>query len=158
MIVCQVNWTATYRTDSTIVAPYGRFASYADVSPLPVTTTSLRSYAVGKTKLVAWFASNCDAKNGRLDYVHELMTYIGASPNGAFVSFFSKQYIYSIARYRDVFSGGFFVHFSIESINLEILIINEHIRASYFPKFVKFVIDIPVVCNIVRGMIDATPS
>jgi len=34
------------------------------------------SLFVGKTKLVAWFVSNCNAVNGRENYVNELRQYI----------------------------------------------------------------------------------
>lgn len=35
-----------------------------------------RNYALNKTKKVAWFVSNCGARNGRLNYAHELQKYI----------------------------------------------------------------------------------
>lgn len=35
-----------------------------------------QNYAANKTKKVAWFASNCDAKNNRLSYALELQKYI----------------------------------------------------------------------------------
>ena len=34
------------------------------------------NYAANKTKKVAWFVSNCGAKNGRLQYAQELAKYI----------------------------------------------------------------------------------
>ena len=34
------------------------------------------NYAENKTKKVAWFVSNCGAKNGRLQYAQELAKYI----------------------------------------------------------------------------------
>ena len=70
----RVNWTATYRTDSTIVAPYERFVHFANVTQLP--EKPARNYAIGKTKMAAWFVSNCDTTNGRLKYVEELQKYI----------------------------------------------------------------------------------
>ena len=69
-----VNWTATYRTDSTIVAPYERFVPFANVTKLPEKPT--RNYALGKTKQAAWFVSNCGTSNGRLQYVQELQKYM----------------------------------------------------------------------------------
>ena len=36
-----------------------------------------RNYAANKTKQVAWFVSNCGARNGRLNYARELGKYIG---------------------------------------------------------------------------------
>jgi len=72
----QVNWTATYRLDSTLVAPYERFTYFANYSGrLP--DTAGRDVKAGKTRHVAWFASNCHASNGRTAYVDELQQYIG---------------------------------------------------------------------------------
>ena len=65
-----VNWSSSYRYDSHIVTPYGH------VEPLPASTvnknTTLVDYSAGKTKQVAWFASNCYDKNGRKNYAYEL--------------------------------------------------------------------------------------
>ncbi|KAL1231082.1 Glycoprotein 3-alpha-L-fucosyltransferase [Trichinella spiralis] len=63
-----VNWTATYRLDSDIVAPYGKFEK-AEVSILPVDTSR-------KTKMVAWFVSNCYTNSKRELYVKQLKEYI----------------------------------------------------------------------------------
>jgi hypothetical protein len=38
-----------------------------------------KNYASNKTKAVAWFVSNCGARNGRLNYAKELQKYIQAS-------------------------------------------------------------------------------
>ncbi|KAL4232060.1 Alpha-(1 3)-fucosyltransferase 7 [Mactra antiquata] len=67
------NWTATYRHDSDIVTPYEKFVPYDEnVKFLPQN----KNYAVGKTKMVAWFASNCKTKNRRKEYALELAKYI----------------------------------------------------------------------------------
>jgi glycoprotein 3-alpha-L-fucosyltransferase len=67
------NWTSTYRSDSTLVAPYERWQYYNDnVKQLPLK----QNFAVNKTKSVAWFVSNCGARNGRLKYAKELGKYI----------------------------------------------------------------------------------
>nr|CAI5842106.1 unnamed protein product [Callosobruchus analis] len=55
-----INWTATYRRDSDIVRQ----------------KVQSRDYAANKTKKVAWFVSNCGARNGRLAYARELAQYI----------------------------------------------------------------------------------
>jgi hypothetical protein len=53
------NWTATYRTDSTIVTPYERWHYYDEnIKTLP----QEKNFAANKTKQVAWFVSNCDAR------------------------------------------------------------------------------------------------
>ena len=67
------NWTATYRSDSTIVAPYGRWQYYDNnVRQLPLK----QNYLENKTKSVAWVVSNCDTENQRMEYAKELAKYI----------------------------------------------------------------------------------
>ncbi|XP_055900904.1 glycoprotein 3-alpha-L-fucosyltransferase A-like isoform X2 [Biomphalaria glabrata] len=68
-----VNWTASYRHDSTIVAPYEKFVAY---NTSRLTQPQQKNYAAGKTKMVAWFVSNCGARNGRRQYADELAKYI----------------------------------------------------------------------------------
>ena len=75
--VVEVNWTATYRLDSTIVAPYERFTYFSNYSGHLPSTSAGRDVKAGKTRHVAWFASNCHAGNGRGAYVNELQKYIG---------------------------------------------------------------------------------
>ena len=91
------NWTATYRTDSTVVAPYERWQVsaiqqfMAEVActfhlsfPPQYYNENVRrnpsmrgvNVAANKTKAVAWFVSNCGARNGRLAYAKELQKYI----------------------------------------------------------------------------------
>ena len=67
------NWTSTYRSDSTIVAPYERWQYYNENV---IAKEQPKDYAANKTKAVAWFVSNCGARNGRLDYAKELQKYI----------------------------------------------------------------------------------
>ena len=69
-ISVQMNWTATYRSDSTIPTPYAKFVPFENVERLPYKAD--RNYAIGKTKLAAIVVSNCDAENGRLNYIWEL--------------------------------------------------------------------------------------
>ena len=67
------NWTSTYRSDSTIVAPYGRWQYYDDnIKQLPLK----RNFAENKTKSVAWVVSNCHTNNGRMEYAKALGEYI----------------------------------------------------------------------------------
>ena len=65
-----VNWTATYKSDSTIQTPYGKYVYQLNGNTL---NTSIFDE---KLKLVAWFVSNCKATNSRLSYAHELNKYI----------------------------------------------------------------------------------
>lgn len=72
-----INWSSSYRHDSHIVTPYGhveRLQTVSNVKPSPIiySTPSMTNNAAGKTKQVAWFASNCNDKNGRKDYATEL--------------------------------------------------------------------------------------
>eukprot|EP00095_Tigriopus_kingsejongensis_P005108 maker-scaffold161_size295871-snap-gene-1.38 protein:Tk05108 transcript:maker-scaffold161_size295871-snap-gene-1.38-mRNA-1 annotation:"glycoprotein 3-alpha-l-fucosyltransferase a" len=67
------NWTATYRSDSTIVAPYERWIYYNENVR---GQDQGRNFAANKTKAVAWFVSNCGARNGRLDFAKELQKHI----------------------------------------------------------------------------------
>ncbi|KAK4472680.1 hypothetical protein MN116_003910 [Schistosoma mekongi] len=73
-----VNFTATYTVDSTIVTPYYKYVAFADVEPkdLSKRIQLLEDYSVGKTKMVAWFVSNCAASSRRLEYVKKLQKYI----------------------------------------------------------------------------------
>ena len=66
-----INWTATYRLDSTIYTPYDEYVKERKLSHYP----TFNVYT-SKTKLVAWFVTNCGSKNGRLKYAQELQKYI----------------------------------------------------------------------------------
>ena len=68
------NWSATYRIDSVLNTPYERFTPNLNVYNLP--NKPLKNYAKGKTKMVAWFVSNCRAKNERRKYAMELSKHI----------------------------------------------------------------------------------
>jgi len=74
------NWTSTYRRDSTIVAPYERWQYYNENVK---SIEQGRDIAANKTKAVAWFVSNCGARNGRLNYAKELSKYIEVDIYGA---------------------------------------------------------------------------
>ena len=70
----RINFTATYRRDSTIVSPYNKYVAFDNS-----TTSShapLKDYARGKSKMVAWFVSNCAAINGRLQYANALRKHV----------------------------------------------------------------------------------
>ncbi|XP_055304008.1 glycoprotein 3-alpha-L-fucosyltransferase A-like [Sitodiplosis mosellana] len=68
-----INWTITYRSDSTIPAPYRKWIPF---NPEIKQQTQNINYAENKTKQVAWFVSNCNDKNGRLKYARELQKHI----------------------------------------------------------------------------------
>ncbi|KAH9373358.1 hypothetical protein HPB48_018411 [Haemaphysalis longicornis] len=68
-----IDITATYRKDSDIVTPYEKFVLF---DPLVKTIKRDIDYAQNKTKMVAWFVSNCHAANRRLDYAKNLGKHI----------------------------------------------------------------------------------
>jgi Fucosyltransferase, N-terminal len=75
-----VNWTVTYRRDSTIQFPYGFMLpkdqpkhTATNKAKIAQSSSPAVNYAAGKKKKVAWIVSNCnDARNGRNNYVTEL--------------------------------------------------------------------------------------
>eukprot|EP00111_Clytia_hemisphaerica_P021636 TCONS_00063637-protein len=77
----QINWTATYRSDSTIPTPYAKFVPFEHIERLPYVAD--KNYATGKIKLAAFVVSNCDAENGRLDYIWELKKFASVDIYGA---------------------------------------------------------------------------
>lgn len=77
----QINWTFTYRIDSVLNGPYERFTTYPEFKKLP--TIAKRNFAAGKTKMVAWFVSNCGAANNRKNYAQELQKFVSVDIYGA---------------------------------------------------------------------------
>ena len=75
----KINWTATYRADSTIVTPYEKFVLY---NPNIRGIKQAKNYSAGKTKQVAWFVSNCGARNGRLQFAKELGKFVSVDIYG----------------------------------------------------------------------------
>jgi glycoprotein 3-alpha-L-fucosyltransferase len=81
----QINWTATYRHDSEIATPYYKYFPYFEHDS--INNKSIENYSANKTKKVAWFVSNCGAKNLRLEYGKELQKYIQVDIYGRLVLF-----------------------------------------------------------------------
>ncbi len=71
-----INWTATYRTDSTIYAPYNEYKMYQEKDKQWHSWNHYEKLSETKIKSVAWFVTNCGSKSGRLKYVMELQKYI----------------------------------------------------------------------------------
>ena len=78
------NWTMTYRWDSDVVHPYGwiePIKSSVPLHPSPeeydrlLNEKSEVNYAAGKTKMAAFFATNCLSRAEREEAVYELMDY-----------------------------------------------------------------------------------
>lgn len=63
------NWSMTYHTESDFVIPYGRY-----IEGIPeIHSNDTRNWAAGKTRLVAWMASNCAVSSwARLKFVQNL--------------------------------------------------------------------------------------
>lgn len=70
----KINWTATYRSDSTIVTPYAKFVPYTNISKH--STINLKDYSKDKTLKIAWMVSNCHGQNARNVYVQNLRLHI----------------------------------------------------------------------------------
>lgn len=84
------NWTASYRSNSDIVTPYAKFVPYLDQKQASSSPSHAEqhphSYALASEKhralirnkrnKVAWFVSNCHAKNGRLEFAKTLAKFI----------------------------------------------------------------------------------
>ena len=77
------NWTMTYRWDSDMVGPYGYVKPIGNVSLRPSDSQmkeylsgSKVNYANGKTKMAAWFVSNCHSRSSRNEMVRELQKHI----------------------------------------------------------------------------------
>ncbi|XP_045120149.1 alpha-(1,3)-fucosyltransferase C-like [Portunus trituberculatus] len=67
------NLTFTYRRDSDAFNPYGQLFLRRHPLPLPAKPIN---YAKGKTKMAAWFVSNCHTKSRREDFVSRLKAWI----------------------------------------------------------------------------------
>lgn len=75
-----IDWTATYRHDSDIVVPYGRWAYY---NPSVTQIEHLnRNYAENKTKQVVMIVSDCNTDNDRLGYANQLGKYMSVDVFG----------------------------------------------------------------------------
>ncbi|CAI2723622.1 unnamed protein product [Schistosoma spindalis] len=79
-----INFTATYAVDSTIVTPYYKYVQFSDIEPKDLNNSiqSDKDFSIGKTKMIAWFVSNCDG-GPRMSYTKELMKYIKVDIYGA---------------------------------------------------------------------------
>lgn len=76
----QINYSATYRYDSDIVTPYEKFHYINENKKSNNVSTN---FALGKTKKVAWFVSNCIVNNKRLSYAEELGKHISVDIYGS---------------------------------------------------------------------------
>jgi len=75
-----VNWTGSYRHDSTVVFPISKMVPSAPATGAVTFGKEVTNYAAGKTKLVSWFVSNCHPGNHRMRYAQELSQFIQVWP------------------------------------------------------------------------------
>jgi len=80
LIAGNANWTATYRRDSTLSTPYGKWEPSSDHV---VKTIKKKDYGKGREGKVAWMVSNCHANNKRLEFARKLGQYIPVDIIGA---------------------------------------------------------------------------
>ncbi|KAL4220606.1 Alpha-(1 3)-fucosyltransferase 7 [Mactra antiquata] len=76
-----LNWTATYRHDSTLVTPYDKWVPYDNFTSIDKFVPK-KNYLAGRTKSAAIFVSNCNAMNDRLQYINELKQYMDVDVYG----------------------------------------------------------------------------
>ncbi|KAH8870430.1 Glycoprotein 3-alpha-L-fucosyltransferase A [Schistosoma japonicum] len=74
----KINFTATYRHDSTIHLPYGKLIKIPEFNSKLNNSNSLkpRNISATKKKTVAWIVSNCSPSSPRNLYAYELSKYI----------------------------------------------------------------------------------
>ncbi|CAH8661933.1 unnamed protein product [Schistosoma curassoni] len=75
----KINFTASYRFDSTIRTPYGMYTPNepkTDDINKTIHSTKLENIAKGKDRAVAWIVSNCYPRSPRNVYANELAKYI----------------------------------------------------------------------------------
>ena len=70
------NATMTYRTDSDIYDPYGGIEKWQPWELSKARYKRGKNYAAGKSRLAAWFVSDCDDRSMRLSYTRSLQKFI----------------------------------------------------------------------------------
>ena len=108
----QCDWTATYRRDSTIVAPYGAWRRH-EAGLGEAGRTSL-NIAEKKSGLVVMMVSNCNSNNNRLEYAHQLATHIQVDIYGRCGT---KQCQKNSQECRDMLSRDYKFYLSFENSN-----------------------------------------
>lgn len=83
------NWTASYRSDSDIVTPYSKYVPYSSRierylrSKTGEKGIDQTDFLKHKKRKVAWFVSNCETSNNRLQVAKTLSKYIQVDTFGA---------------------------------------------------------------------------
>ncbi|XP_013775637.2 alpha-(1,3)-fucosyltransferase C-like [Limulus polyphemus] len=82
-----INWTITYRTDSDIFVPYGKFVAKNKSELIAVVNTdqkkSLNNTSISKKRLAVWIVSNCKTPSNRENFVTELKRFIPVNVYGS---------------------------------------------------------------------------
>ena len=68
----EFNMTYTYKKDADVFFGHGCFSK----RPHPLNYSVVKNHALGKTRLVAWVISHCNAASRRDDYIRELSKFI----------------------------------------------------------------------------------
>ena len=108
----QCDWTATYRRDSTIVAPYGAWRRHQDGRTED--TEVSENFGEKKTRQVVWLVSNCNTHNHRLQYAQQLATHIGVDIYGGCGT---KQCKKNSQECRDMIRRDYKFYLSFENSN-----------------------------------------
>uniref|UniRef100_A0A914DKM3 Fucosyltransferase n=1 Tax=Acrobeloides nanus TaxID=290746 RepID=A0A914DKM3_9BILA len=74
-----INYTVSYRWDSDIVVPYGKYIPFDS----PRMENAIKDYSTGKSRKVAWLVSNCFTRNRRREYANMLSKYIQVDVYGS---------------------------------------------------------------------------
>lgn len=102
------NWTMTYLNKSDLFAPYARIIKQSTNYTIP----SL-SFVTNKTKLAAWFVSNCKTPSKRDKYVKELKKHVNidiygnCGPNKCAKKYLNKCY--------DIIESNYLFYLSFEN-------------------------------------------
>jgi hypothetical protein len=121
------NWTMTYRWDSDMIYPYGYITPTGNV-PLHPTPNQMKfylskptrvNYAKGKTKMAAWFVSNCHTVvSGRNEMVKELQKYMTIDVYGKCGKFKCRKKLgedNSSDECRDMVAKNYKFYFALEN-------------------------------------------
>lgn len=109
-----INWTATYRHDSTMMTPYDKFLTFDNFTTLEDYKPD-KNYAQGKSKLAAIFVSNCYASNDRLGFIKALQKYIPVDVYGFCGTLTCDKY--SQQSCFDMLKKDYKFYFSFENAN-----------------------------------------
>ena len=74
------NWTSTYSYDSDIPSPYGSFVQNGFLKGVAAAVNFQSGYSdrafATKTRLAAWFVTNCKSRNRREEYVSQMQSHM----------------------------------------------------------------------------------